>query len=149
MKVAELCTHRVVTISRKKSVLEAARQMREEHVGDLVVLDDETARPVGILTDRDIVVGVVAQDTKHLDKLDVGDVLLPVDLVTTTSDEDVSGVVRRMRSFGVRRIVVVDKKGQVEGVLALDDLVTHFAEEMGELAALVQRQPRLEARRRD
>ena len=149
MNVDQICSRKVVTIHRDDGILEAARRMREEHVGDLVVVEEQADRivPVGILTDRDIVVGVLAKDGQHLDVLDVGDVVT-ADLVTASEDEDLDTVLRRMRSFGVRRVPIVNSGGGLEGVLSLDDIIDALSEDMAELAALVSRQRRREAARR-
>jgi CBS domain-containing protein len=123
--------------------------MREEHVGDLVVVEEREGRrvPVGILTDRDIVVGVLAKDGDHAKLLDVGDVIGGM-LVTATEDEDIKPVLRRMRSFGVRRVPVVDETGGLSGVLSIDDVIAALSDEIAEVAALVSRQPSRESDRR-
>jgi CBS domain-containing protein len=105
MQIRKLFKRDVVTIDPNASVLEAARLMRAEHVGDVVVTGPGR-RPVGILTDRDIVVSVVAKDVEHLPTLAVKDVLT-LDLVVATEDEDAEAVLGRMRRRGVRRVPVV------------------------------------------
>lgn len=140
MNVGELCVRRVATIRRDEALLEAARRMRAEHVGDLVVVSEDDGKriPVGILTDRDIVVGVLATDASHLHSLDVGDVILP-DLVTATEDEDIEQVLRRMRLFGVRRVPVIGQDCTLVGILSLDDILDALADHMAEIAHLVSR----------
>jgi CBS domain-containing protein len=149
MNVGELCTRRVATVRREDALLEAARRMRAEHVGALVVISEVDGKrmPVGVLTDRDIVVGVLARDASHLNSLDVGDVLLP-EVVTASEDEDLEQVLRRMRSFGVRRVPVVDTERTLVGVLALDDILDALAEHVAEIASLVSRGPKEEILRR-
>ncbi len=122
--------------------------MRDEHIGTLVVVSpDDSKVPVGVLTDRDIVVGVVATDPEHLSRLDVGDVST-CDLVTATEEEDLHLVLRRMRRFAVRRVPVVDQAGALIGVLSLDDILDAMAEDMAEVARLVAEQRVLERERR-
>lgn len=149
MKVFELCKRTVACVRRDESLLEAARKMREAHVGDLVVVDDrDNLRvPVAMLTDRDIVVGVVANDAAHIGELDVGDVVGD-GLVTATEDEDVADVLRRMRSFAVRRVPVVDETGSLRGIITLDDVLAGLADELAEAASLMMRQRVREAERR-
>ncbi len=152
MKVLEVLTRHVAVARRREPLLDAVRRMREEHVGALVVVDDAEEgasgrRPVGMLTDRDIVVGVFAKDSAHLATLDVGDVMTR-ELITATSDEDVGDVLRRMRSFGVRRVPIVNEAGTLEGVLSIDDAVAGLSEELAEIAALVARQRAREPERR-
>jgi CBS domain-containing protein len=124
--------------------------MREDHVGDLIVVEERDGQrvPVGILTDRDLVVGVLAKDGVHGDKLDVGDVLLGTPLLTAREDEDLSPVLQRMRAFYVRRVPVLDESGRLAGILSLDDAIAALTEAMDDVAALVSSQPRHEAERR-
>ena len=149
MKVYEICERDVATAHLDEPLLAAARRMREEHTGDLVVVEerDGSAVPVAVLTDRDIVVGVLAKDGSHLDTLDVGDVVRR-DLVTATEDEDVGDVLRRMRSFGVRRVPVVGDGGVLVGVLSLDDVFAGIVEELADAASLAAQQRLRERERR-
>jgi CBS domain-containing protein len=123
--------------------------MREEHVGDLVVVENDGDRvvPVAMLTDRDIVVGVLARDATHLKTLDVGDVVLGT-LVTASADEDIGDVLHRMRSFGVRRVPVVDATGTLVGIISLDDVLAGLADELAQAARIVKLQPDRESVRR-
>ena len=157
MRVSEICSRSVSYVRRDTAVLEAARRMREDHVGDLIVVDDRRREgeasnevvPVGVLTDRDVVVGVLAQDADHVRTLDVGDVIAPEGaLVSATEDEDLRPVLQRMRSFGVRRLPVVDDRGVLTGVLSVDDVIAALVDELAEVAALVTRQATRESERR-
>ena len=149
MRVGRICSRTVSQIARTAPVLEAVRRMREEHVGDLVVVEEREGRvvPVGVLTDRDVVVGVLAKDAEHLRHLEVGDVIQGT-LVTASEDEDLAPVLHRMRSFGVRRVPVVDGAGVLSGVLSLDDVIPALSDELAEIAALVARQAEKEPARR-
>jgi CBS domain-containing protein len=149
MRVSEICSRAVSHVTLSTSVIEAVRRMREEHVGDLVVVDERDGRqvPVGVLTDRDVVVGILARDADHLRTLDVRDVIGGT-LVTASEDEDLAPVLRRMRSFGVRRVPVVDDKGSLAGVLSVDDVIPALSDEIAEVAALVARQAQREPERR-
>ena len=149
MRVLEILTPHVASARRGDRLLDAIAKMRQEHVGALVVVEERGATrvPVGMLTDRDIVVGVLAKDVSHVSTLEVGDVMTP-DPVTATSDEDVGDVLRRMRSFGVRRVPVVNGAGALEGMLSIDDVVAGLSEELAEAASLVSRQRDRESERR-
>lgn len=149
MRVGDICSREAFHIGRGVSVVEAARRMREWHVGYLVVIGDEEGRaaPIGVLTDCDVVVAILAKDVDHLRSLDVGDVIGDT-LVTATEDEDVAPVLRRMRSFGVRRVPIVDAEGSLAGILSVDDILPALSDELGELAALVSRQAHREQSRR-
>jgi CBS domain-containing protein len=149
MRVSEICSRIVSHVDRHTGILEAARRMREEHVGDLLVVDHRDGRtvPVGVLTDRDIVVGILAKDTEHVRALEVIDVI-GGPLVTATEDEDLMPVLRRMRQFGVRRVPVLDGRGSLAGVLSVDDVIPALSDEIAEVAALVSRQAPREPGRR-
>lgn len=148
MRVLEVLTGEVAVVRRHEPILGAIRRMRDEHVGALVVVDEsDLRRPIGMLTDRDIVVGIFAKDETHIGTLEVGDVMTP-DLVTATSDEDVGDVLRRMRSFGVRRVPVVDERGALEGIVSIDDVIGAISDALADAASLVSNQRRRESERR-
>ena len=134
-----------VTARGGEGLLDAARRMRELHVGCLVVVDGPAGehRPVGILTDRDIVVGVVAQTDQKLHLLRVDDVMTQ-ELVLARESEDVDEVLRRMQAKGVRRVPVVDSSGTLKGLLSFDDILEHVREQIGALAGLIGRERRRE-----
>jgi CBS domain-containing protein len=146
MLLRKLVKRDVVTVDPDASVLEAARLMRAEHVGDLVVTGPGR-RPIGILTDRDIVVSVVAKDFEHLPKLAVKDVLTP-DPIVAMEDEDAETVLFRMRRGGVRRIPVIDRQGVLVGIFAIDDILELLADDLRGVVALVTKQRRVEESRR-
>jgi CBS domain-containing protein len=149
MNIGQRCNRNVVTIGKSDPVLEAARRMRDEHVGDLVVVEERDGRrmPVGMLTDRDIVVGLVAQDVSHLAELDVGDILTR-DIVTATADEDIETVLGRMQRQGIRRMPVVDEAGGLMGIFTVDDLLELLSEDMVTVIKLIGRERRQEIAQR-
>jgi CBS domain-containing protein len=147
--VGELCNRRVVTIGGTDTMMEAARRMRAHHVGCLVIVTEVDGRvtPVGLVTDRDFVVGVLATAREYLDTLQVGD-LATEPLVTVRENESLADVLARMRGHGIRRIPVVDEQGALVGIVAFDDILEFLSRELSELAALVGRERRREAERR-
>lgn len=130
MNAGELCNREVVFAYRDTPLIEAARLMREHHVGSLVVVVDRLSErvPVGILTDRDIVVAVVA---KELDPrtLTVGEVMTG-ELLMVREQDGITDVLRLMREKGVRRVPVVSRSGALAGIVASDDVLELVAEEM-------------------
>jgi len=142
MTVGDLCTRVVITADPHESVVEAARRMRDRHVGTLVVVDAER-RPLGLLSDRDLVVSALAQSPDKLDAVEVGDVMSG-DLITALTSEPLEDAVKRMRTHGIRRLPVVSRDGLLEGLLAFDDLVGQFSEGLAELAGLVASEQRHE-----
>ena len=140
MAVGEICNRDVVIAEKTLSVVDAAQLMRKHHVGDLVVVEEKNGRkhPVGIVTDRDIVVEVVAAGVNP-EALRVGDIM-GTQVATVRESEGLFEAMRYMRDQGVRRMPVVDAAGALVGILTLDDLLELLAEELGELAKLVSRE---------
>jgi CBS domain-containing protein len=145
MAVGEICNREVVITEKSASVADAARLMRSHHVGDLVVIEERGGRrhPVGIVTDRDLVVEVVAAGVNP-EALKVGDIMGP-EVATVRESEGLFEALRYMRNKGVRRMPVVDASGALVGILTLDDLLGLLAEEMMELAKLVSHERQREA----
>ena len=143
MSLADLCTRSPVTIAADASLVEAAQEMRARHVGFLVVTaDGGDGRPLGVLTDRDIVVEVVSEGVDPT-SVTVADAMTrePLLVAFDTSPEQ---VLAQMRAFGVRRAPVVDGLGQLVGVVALDDLLDWLAGAIGSAAAVVRHEQRVE-----
>jgi CBS domain-containing protein len=130
LNAGEVCIRDVDHAFRSLSVSEAARLMRERHVGCLVVVDEtEKGRVVvGMLTDRDIVTAIVAKDVDPR-TLRVGDAMSS-DLVTARTGDSILDVLGLMRRKGVRRIPVVDADGVLVGLVALDDMLVVVADEL-------------------
>ena len=148
MNIGEICVRDVVICAASTTVSEAARLMRERHVGDLVVIEERNNRrfPVGLITDRDIAVEVVALNAP-LDKLTIGDIM-GGNLATVSESEDVFRTLELMRRKSVRRLPVVDHQGALVGIVAMDDLLEILAEELTLMVKLIARQPTHEARSR-
>ena len=148
MKASEFCNREVIVIERDASVREAAKLMRQFHVGSLVVVETDGAekRPVGVLTDRDIVVEFVAVDLAPEDVV-VGDAM-SYELVTIDETAGLFEVVELMRARAVRRIPVVNARGGLVGLVAADDALELLVEELTDLVSVVGRQQRQEVRRR-
>jgi len=130
LNAGDICTRKVACAYRSMTVDEAARLMREQHVGSLVVIDEteEGRVAVGMLTDRDIVTALVA---KVVDPSIVGvGEAMTSDLVTAREEDSVVDLLGTMRRKGVRRVPVVDARGVLVGLVALDDLVAVIAQEL-------------------
>ncbi len=144
MKVGEYCNRQVVIVEKTDSILEATRIMRKHHVGTVVVVEyhGELRIPVGILTDRDIVVELLAVEVE-VHSVNVGDVMSG-NLITVEENDDMMTTVKRMKAKGIRRVPVVNPKGGLEGILSMDDIMELLAEQMGDLSALISREQTLE-----
>ena len=148
MNVGEICNREVVVAYRNMSLTDAAKLMREHHVGSLVVVVDRLSErvPVGMLTDRDLTVAVVA---KGLDPrtLNVGEVTSG-DLVTVREADSVGDALRLMRERGVRRVPVVTRSGALAGLVAVDDILDIVAEQLSDVVHAVERERVQETRSR-
>ena len=144
----EICTRNVTIAFKRTSLNEAARLMRENHVGCLVVVEETGGLRivVGMLTDRDIVTGVVASDLNPAILL-VEDVMT-TDLVTAREDDSLIDLMRLMRRKGTRRVPVVGGQGELVGVVALDDLLDILAQEMSLLVAAIDSEGKRERKMR-
>jgi CBS domain-containing protein len=146
MPIGEFCNREVVYATRETSIPEAAQLMRQYHVGDLVVVDEVEGKriPVGIVTDRDIVIEIISQSL-DLNEFSVGDIMSP-QLISVQEKEGVFEAIRLMRAKGIRRIPVVNHEGGLEGVVTADDILDLLAEEMAELAKVAPREQEREAK---
>jgi CBS domain-containing protein len=148
MSIGEFCNRSVVVAERNCSVLEASRLMRQHHVGALVIVvpDAGVNKPVGLVTDRDLVVEVMAA---HLDPeaVLVGEIMVEP-LCIVHERDGVFETMRLMREHGVRRVPVVDERGSLQGIIAIDDLIAVLAEEMNEFSKLIVREQAVEFRKR-
>lgn len=148
MKLKELCVLDVACCHQGTTIAEAARLMRQHHTGDLIVTDDSdgTREPVGIVTDRDIVMEVIAK-SHDPERTCVGEVMAnPV--VVASGSENVGTAIERMRTHGVRRLPIVDDGGVVLGILTLDDLYRVLAQHTAALAEVVSKEQTREHRGR-
>ena len=149
MRIGEICTRSVVTCRRDASALELARLMRDHHVGDVIVVDEVAGvvTPIGVVTDRDLVVEVMAQGVLP-DRLRAED-LIAVEIVTAFESELVYDAIWHMRGKGIRRLPVVDAHNHLVGVLTADDLTRFLAEELTEVARIPLQQAKREEATRD
>jgi len=146
MNISQLCEHKVVTIGESEELTAAAQLMRARHVGFLVVVAPATAsgkrKVAGVLTDRDIVVAVLAREVETR-QLKVGDVMTREPLLVEES-HPMESALCLMREVGVRRVPVVDREGYLVGVLSLDDVLEAMAEQLVNIAASIRSEHRAE-----
>lgn len=146
MNVGQCCNRAVVAVSSHADIVEAAELMRRKHVGFLVVLDpdDPQRRPVGVLTDRDIVLQVIAREVSA-HSVTVRDVMSPRPMIAAESDE-LNELVQGMRFAGIRRAPVVDARGTLSGVIAVDDAIEVIAAMLSDLSGSIKSEQRHERR---
>ena len=149
MHIGEICTRSVVTCGRETSALELAQLMRDRHVGDVIVVDEHDGQmtPVGVVTDRDLVVEILAKGANP-DLLRAGD-LIANEIVTAFESELVYDSIWHMRGKGIRRLPVIDSHNHLLGVLTADDVTAFLAEELTEVARIAHRQIKREEAAQD
>lgn len=148
MSVGEFCNREVIIVNRDETVQEAAKLMRQHHVGDVVVVEDRSGVkvPVGIVTDRDIVVEIVATELDQT-AITVGDIMAP-DLFTVKESADVFESIQYMRRKTVRRLPIVNDGGGLVGILTLDDVLELLSEELLDISKLIKYEQKKEVRHR-
>ena len=136
MPIGDYCKKPAATVRGDATVRAAALRMKHEGLGSLAVVED--GRPTGIVTDRDLVLETLGK------RLDPGsmriDEIVCRTLVTIEQDAPVREAARMIRRHAVRRLPVVDEKGQLVGIVAADDLLSLAAAELGGLAVAVRTQ---------
>lgn len=145
MPVSEICNREVIVMQRNESVLDAAKLMRQHHVGNVLVVENGNGKrtPVGIVTDRDLVVEIMATELDGK-TISVGEIMVP-GLATVKEQTGIFEAIQFMRAKGVRRMPVVNDVGALVGIIALDDLLGLLSEELLALARLVKNEQQKEA----
>lgn len=140
MVIGDICNREVVCASRETTVAAAAKLMRQHHVGDVIVIDraDAERMPIGIVTDRDIVVEVVALGVDP-NVVTLGDMMSWGQLVTAQENDSYADTLRVMHDKGVRRIPVVNAAGVLVGIISIDDILPKLVVELSEAGDLAAR----------
>lgn len=134
MSLERFCREPVVRIHPKRSVHDAALMMRDHHVGAVLVVDED--RPIGIVTDRDIVVRAIIEN-RDPNTTPVRDVMSGT-LTVVGSNQKIDDAIIAIRTAGVRRMPIVDAAGKAIGIVTLDDLVVLMAGELTMVAGAIQ-----------
>ncbi len=142
MKIGELCIRDTFIIQKDDNIVEAAKLMRVFNVGDLIVVTThkEGNTPIGIVTDRDIVMGVVA-DNADPQSVKVAEIMSK-ELVTGNEEDGIYESIERMRTHGIRRLPVINEEGYLAGILTVDDMLEFLGEEVSSLIGLFYKEQR-------
>lgn len=137
MLAGEYCNRDVIIVGKSDSIIKAAKLMRQHHVGDVLVVELRNGEraPVGILTDRDIVIEVVAEET-DLNALTIQDVM-SFKLITSNENDDLMITIKRMRINGIRRIPIINQAGGLVGILSIDDILDVIAEQLMDIDQII------------
>ena len=144
MSIGEFCTRKVVVTEKDTGIVELAELMRKNHVGNVVVIEKHVDRvlPLGIITDRDIVVKAIAEEV-DLESLSAADIMSTT-LITAKQKDGLWDTLQLMQSQGIRRLPVVSDEGFLEGILTVDDLIELLADELVILSKITGRGQRFE-----
>jgi predicted transcriptional regulator len=133
MRVQRIFTRTAIATHRSAPIAEAAAAMRRFNVGMLVVMEDaKPGEPVGIVTDRDLALQGFASEA-----FIVGEVMTPV-VAMVREDADVHEALETMRAHGVRRLVVTGSRGEISGVVSIDDIVDGLSADLAAAAAVLK-----------
>lgn len=148
MSAGEYCNREVIIAEKRQSIRDAAKLMRQQHVGTVVIVENSIAGkiPQGILTDRDIVVELLAQDVDP-DAVEIGDVMSTA-LITVNEETKLLDALRLMRENAVRRLIVVERSGALVGILSVDDVIELMHEQLADVSALISNEVANERKRR-
>lgn len=138
MKIGEICTRDTIIAKKDSNIVELAKLMRQYHVGDIVVVNEGENSPIGIVTDRDLVIEILAKELSP-ETITTGDIMNR-DVLTAHENDDIWDTLQRMRIRGVRRIPVVNQRGALVGIATLDDLLELLADELEDIANIVRRE---------
>ncbi len=148
-QVADVCSRHVVTVRRDTAIDDCAKLMHDRHVGALVVVDESLLHklPVGVITDRDLAIEILAFGVDPKLVL-AGDVMLqPVATVARTAG--VGAAIEIMREHGVRRLPVTDEHGALCGIVSADDLWATLSGQIETLVAVIRKSEARERRSRN
>ena len=143
MKISDVATSPAVTCRPETTIGQVAREMKERDVGCVVVVDDDD-RPVGICTDRDLVVRCMAASWPEQTPIRAA---MSEGVAAVPGDADVLRAGELMGTWAYRRLPVVNGEGRVTGVLSLDDLAVLLAAEIDRVVAVVRTERRAHAAR--
>lgn len=146
MNAGDLCRRKPVTAKPFDDLTAVSQLMREEHVGCVIVVEpaprENAFRPIGVVTDRDIVIAVVAKgvDPKALQVSDV----MTREPVVASEEESVGSALAKMRKIGVRRLPVVGRQDELIGVISLDDIIDKLVGELEDAAGSIRSEQMIE-----
>jgi len=149
MSLADICNRDVVCVDKTESVPHAAQLMRQHHVGDLIITESTSGKtvPIGILTDRDIVIEVLAKDIEPT-SVSIEDIMSRF-LATADQSDTVDKVIEKMFHAGVRRIPIVNQKIGLVGIVRMEDLIQSIANQIKNITRILYIEQQHEKRLRD
>ncbi|NDG86017.1 MAG: CBS domain-containing protein [Proteobacteria bacterium] len=148
MILEKIANKKVITVPSNATMLEAAKAMRDYHVGSVIVVEEKSGRkiPLGIVTDRDIVVSTSAFGIPP-NSIEVKDVMSGA-LVSARKNDSLNHVLNLMKEHGVKRIPITDSEGALFGIVTTHELMNVLSDELSEVVRVTERQHQVESERR-
>ncbi len=140
MSLGNLCRREIICVNRGATVEEVAKLMEEKNIGSIIVVEER--KPMGIVTDRDILLRVINRglDPKRTSVADV----MTKQIVTLREDIGLFEALQHVKGKGIRRFPIVDAKGNLQGIMTLDDVIYLLGKEMADMASIIEKEgPRL------
>ncbi len=137
--IGQICNRKPVTCAHDAEIRDVVALMRDKAVGSVILTQtmSDGTRPYGVVTDRDLVVHVIAAGV-DIDSLTIRDVAT-TDLKSIHENDRIGEAIHMMREAEIKRLPVVDTLGRLVGIISGDDLLLHLANEVQELASLFMR----------
>ena len=140
MSLGNLCRREIICVNLGATVEEVAKLMEEKNIGSIIVVEER--KPMGIVTDRDILLRVINRglDPKRTSVADV----MTKQIVTLREDIGLFEALQHVKGKGIRRFPIVDAKGNLQGIMTLDDVIYLLGKEMADMASIIEEEgPRL------
>ena len=132
MQIKDIMVTEVISVSPETTVVEAAKKMKEEGIGSLIIVKDE--KLYGLVTDRDILTKVVAEG-KDIHKVTVKDIMAK-EVIYVRPDLDVEEAAKIMMDNGIKKLPVIDNDTLI-GIVTATDIIAAHPKIMDEIGALV------------
>ncbi len=144
MSVSQYCDKKISTLTQDSSILEAAQLMRTNHVGEVIIVQRQQGKtvPVGLITDRDLVIEIIAMEI-DIDKITLGSIMC-LELITVNHDSSLKQALELLQTNGIRRAPVVDSKGALFGIIAIEGILKVLSQDMTKVLKLFNNERRIE-----
>lgn len=148
MSVGQHCDKKMSLLAQDASILEAAQVMRKNHVGEVVIVEQQADKtiPVGIITDRDLVIEIIAMEI-DLEQINVGSIVC-FEIITVSKDTSLTKALEIMQLHGVRRAPVVDGNGALMGLISIESILKVLSQDMAKILKLFNTERRIEKKLR-
>ena len=144
MFVGKYCDKKISTLTQDSSILDAAQVMRKNHVGEVIIVEKKMGNviPVGLITDRDLVVEILAMEI-DIETINLGCIMC-IELVTVNYDSSLNKALEIMQHHGIRRAPVVGNNGELIGIINIEAVIKVLSQDMAKILKLFNNERRIE-----